>query len=75
MLAATLVRAVAAGVSLGVSFGVLKIVYNIDIMLFLVPLYPIACLMSYVSKDEVVAVAWDSAGAPPPPGGVLPSTA
>jgi len=62
MKAATLVRSVAAGVSFGVSFGVLKIVYNVDIMWFLVPLYPLACLMSHFSKDEVVAVAWDSAG-------------
>ena len=62
MQANTLVRSVAAGVSIGVSFGVLKIVYKIDLMYFLVPLYPLACVMSYFSKEEVVAVAWDSAG-------------
>jgi len=62
MAATTLVRSVAAGVSVGVSLGVLKIIYDIDLMYFLLPLYPFAMVLTYFSRDEVVAVAWDSAG-------------
>merc|ERR1711871_1730153 len=62
MRANLLVRSVAMGVSVGVSMGVVKIIYAIDIMYFLVPLYPLACVLTIFSREEVVNVAWDCAG-------------
>ena len=62
MRATLVVRSVAAGVASGVSLGVIKIIYSLDIMHFLMPLYPIACILTYYSREEVVNVAWDSAG-------------
>lgn len=62
MRASLVVRSVAVGVSIGVSLGVLKIIFSIHIMYFLVPLYPLACVMTYFSREEVVNVAWDCAG-------------
>ena len=50
------------GVSSGVALGVLKIVYTIDLMHVLLPLYILACVMTLFSREEVVCVAWDSAG-------------
>ena len=57
-----LMYAVAAGVAFGIAIGVLKIVYNIPIAYLLVPAYLMSVVLTALSSEEFVNVAWDSAG-------------
>jgi hypothetical protein len=58
----TLMYAVSTGVAFGIALGVLKIIYKLDITWLLLPLYTIALIMTWLSTEEFVNVAWDSAG-------------
>jgi hypothetical protein len=57
-----LMYSVAGGVSVGIALGVAKLIFSLDLMTLLLPLYLIGILMTIISTEEFVNVAWDSAG-------------
>jgi len=57
-----LMMAVSTGVGFGISLGVLKIIFEIPISYFLLPGYTLAIVLTAISSEEFVNVAWDSAG-------------
>ena len=58
----TLMYAVSLGVAFGISLGVAKIIFNIPIAWLLVPGYLVAVVLTALSNEEFVNIAWDSAG-------------
>ena len=58
----TLMYAVSVGVGTGITIGVLKIIYDVPIAALLIPLYLLAIVLTALSSEEFVNVAWDSAG-------------
>ncbi|HEY5700627.1 MAG TPA: DUF1538 domain-containing protein, partial [Gammaproteobacteria bacterium] len=58
----TLMYAVSFGVGCGIAVGVIKIVYEIPVAWLLIPGYTIAAVLTSISTEEFVNVAWDSAG-------------
>jgi hypothetical protein len=58
----TLMYAVSLGVGTGIALGVAKIVFDIPIAYLLVPGYVLAILLTVLSSEEFVNIAWDSAG-------------
>ena len=58
----TLMYAVSLGVGTGISLGVAKIIFDIPIAYLLVPGYLVAILLTSLSNEEFVNIAWDSAG-------------
>ncbi len=58
----TLIYAVATGVAFGITLGVLKIIFGWSLPVFLLPLYSLAIVLTWLSSEEFVNVAWDSAG-------------
>jgi len=57
-----LIYAVALGVAFGITLGVLKIIFNLQLAHLLLPTYTLALLLTWLSSEEFVNVAWDSAG-------------
>jgi len=57
-----LMYAVSFGVACGISIGVLKIIFSISIAYLIVPGYLTAVVLTWLSTEEFVNVAWDSAG-------------
>jgi hypothetical protein len=57
-----LMQTVATGVALGISTGVAKIAFGLDLWYLLVPPYLILMLITYLSSEEFVNFGWDSAG-------------
>ncbi len=57
-----LMRAVAFGVGCGIALGILKIIFSIPIIYLLLPGYLLAVIMTALSTEEYVNIAWDSAG-------------
>ncbi|NLX25338.1 MAG: DUF1538 domain-containing protein [Lentisphaerae bacterium] len=57
-----LVISVSLGVAFGIALGVVKIVFDIPLLYLLVPFYAVSLLLSWLSTEEFVNVAWDSAG-------------
>lgn len=58
----TLMYAVSLGVGFGIALGVAKMIFDIPIAWLLVPGYALALLLTFVSNEEFVNIAWDSAG-------------
>jgi hypothetical protein len=58
----TLLYAVSLGVATGIAVGVAKIIFSIPIAYLLIPGYLIAIVLTALSKEEFVNIAWDSAG-------------
>jgi len=58
----TLVYAVSFGVGCGIAIGVAKILYDIPIAYLLVPGYLVAVILTWLSSEAFVNVAWDCAG-------------
>lgn len=58
----TLMRAVSFGVGCGIAMGVAKIVFDIQIAYLLMSFYSVALILTYLSSEEYVNIAWDSAG-------------
>jgi uncharacterized membrane protein YtjA (UPF0391 family) len=58
----TLVWAVAAGVALGTTAGMAKILFQVPLVALLVPGYVVALAMTVLAPEEYVNLAWDSAG-------------
>lgn len=57
-----LMYSVSIGVAFGIAVGVFKIVYDIPIAYLLIPTYLLALILTALSTEEFVNVAWDSAG-------------
>ena len=57
-----LMQTVATGVALGISTGVAKIAFNLDLWYLLVPPYLILMLITFLSSEDFVNFGWDSAG-------------
>ena len=57
-----LMYAVSIGVGFGISLGVLKIIFEIPISYLLLPGYILGLVLTALSSEEFVNVAWDSAG-------------
>lgn len=59
---AALIRAVGVGVGLGMTFGVARILWDIPLLLLLVPPYIVVAILTMLSTEDYVNVAWDCAG-------------
>jgi len=57
-----LIQAVASGVGLGMLLGVVKIIWNVPLVYLLIPPYLLLLIITKVSTEEYVNIAWDSAG-------------
>ena len=58
----TLVYTVAVGVAVGTALGVAKITFDLPLAGMLLPAYGLALVMTLISSEEYVNLAWDSAG-------------
>ncbi len=58
----TLIYAVSIGVGLGLTAGVLKVVFAWPLAWMLIPGYLLAAVLTLFSSEEFVNIAWDSAG-------------
>jgi hypothetical protein len=58
----TLMYAVSFGVGCGIAIGVAKILYDIPIAYLMVPGYLVAVILTWLSSEAFVNVAWDCAG-------------
>ena len=57
-----LIRAVAIGVGLGAALGVAKILFDLPLHHLLLAAYTLALVLTWFSREELVNLAWDSAG-------------
>ncbi len=57
-----LMYAVSVGVGFGIALGVVKIIFNVPLGYFLIPGYALAVILTVLSTEEFVNIAWDSAG-------------
>ncbi|MDQ6964299.1 MAG: DUF1538 domain-containing protein [Mariprofundales bacterium] len=57
-----LMYAVSFGVACGIATGVLKIAFDLPLGWLLIPTYSLATILTWLSSEEYVNVAWDSAG-------------
>ena len=55
-------RILDVGVGSGIALGIVKIIFNLPLGYLLLPLYSIAVVLTYLSTEEFVNIAWDSAG-------------
>jgi hypothetical protein len=58
----SLIRSVAIGVGVGMSVGMTKIIYDLPIVYYLVPGYLLILILSVISSEDFVNIAWDTAG-------------
>jgi hypothetical protein len=58
----TLMMAVSLGVGVGIAVGVSKIIFDWSLAWLLIPAYLFALVLTVLSSEEFVNVAWDSAG-------------
>jgi len=57
-----LMYSVASGVACGICLGILKMMVYIPVVLILLPFYFLAIFLTYLSSEDFVNIAWDSAG-------------
>ncbi|PKO94641.1 MAG: DUF1538 domain-containing protein [Betaproteobacteria bacterium HGW-Betaproteobacteria-10] len=57
-----LIRSVAVGVGIGAAIGVAKILFALSLAAILVGAYSLALVLTVLSREELVNLAWDSAG-------------
>ena len=57
-----LMYSVAGGVAVGIALGISKLIIGFDLATVLLPLYAIGIILTILSSEEFVNVAWDSAG-------------
>lgn len=57
-----LMMSVSLGVAFGIALGIVKIIFNVPLGWIIIPLYLLAALLTYLSTEEFVNIAWDSAG-------------
>ncbi len=58
----TLMYAVSGGVAFGIALGMVKIIYDLPLAWLLLPTYLLAIVLTLLSSEEFVNIAWDSAG-------------
>lgn len=58
-----LIMSICIGVSGGITVGIVKIIFNVELIYLLIPSYFIALILSIFSSEEFVNIAWDCAGA------------
>jgi hypothetical protein len=58
----TLILSVSVGVACGIALGLTKLIFELPLVWLIVPPYLLAALLTAVSSEEFVNVAWDSAG-------------
>jgi hypothetical protein len=58
----TLMLAVSIGVGVGITLGVVKIIFAVPLGYLLIPGYTLALVLTWLSNEEFVNIAWDSAG-------------
>lgn len=58
----TLIRAVALGVGIGTALGMAKVIFDLPLAWLLIPGYLLALVLTILSSEEYVNLAWDSAG-------------
>ena len=58
----TLIFAVSIGVAFGIALGLSKLIFDLPLVWIIVPGYLVAVLLTVVSSEAFVNVAWDSAG-------------
>jgi len=58
----TLIQSVAIGVGVGILIGVIKIIWSLPLIWLLIPPYLILLILTAISTEEYVNIAWDSAG-------------
>ena len=57
-----LMYSVSFGVALGIAVGVVKLIFGLQLVYLLVPGYILLLILTKISTEEFVNVAWDSAG-------------
>ncbi len=57
-----LILAVSVGVACGIALGLTKLIFELPLVWLIVPPYLLAAVLTAVSSEEFVNVAWDSAG-------------
>lgn len=57
-----LIYAVSLGVAIGVTMGVIRITFGFSLGYLLIPGYALAVILTWLSTEEFVNIAWDSAG-------------
>jgi len=57
-----LIFSVCCGVGAGILLGVIRIIYKLNFVAMLLPLYAVAVILSIPSSEDFVSVAWDCAG-------------
>jgi hypothetical protein len=57
-----LMYSVSFGVAIGITLGIIKLIFGFSILYILVPGYIIGVTLTYFSTEEFVNVGWDSAG-------------
>ena len=58
----TLMYAVSTGVAFGIALGLTKIIFDLPLAWLLLPTYLLAVVLTFLSSEEFVNIAWDSAG-------------
>jgi hypothetical protein len=58
----TLILAVSTGVAFGIALGLLKLIFDVPLVYMILTGYGIALVLTLLSSEEFVNVAWDSAG-------------
>ncbi len=58
----TLIYAVSVGVAFGIAAGLCKLIFDLPLVWMIVPGYLVAILLTVLSSETFVNVAWDSAG-------------
>ena len=57
-----LIYAVSAGVAFGIALGLSRLIFDLPLVWLLVPSYLVAIVLTFLSDETFVNVAWDSAG-------------
>ncbi len=57
-----LMYSVSIGVAIGITVGVVKLIFDLQLMYILIPGYLFLTLLTFLSTEEFVNIGWDSAG-------------
>jgi hypothetical protein len=57
-----LLYAVSSGVAFGIALGLARIIFDLPLAWLLLPAYLLAVVFTFLSSEEFVNIAWDSAG-------------
>lgn len=57
-----LIQSVSIGVGIGIAFGVAKIIWNIPLVYIITIPYIVLLILTNISNEDFVNIAWDSAG-------------